>query len=103
MEPTKPKPKKYRLKATRSLVAETLAMLDKIAADENQAPSKRAVAVFTRADLVATLLASESSEARARLKANVDTDDEPEEPKKPLVPLKETDAVRAFKERIKEI
>jgi len=95
----------YRLKNTRSLVAETLAMLDKIAADESQSPAKRSSAVFARCSLVETLLASESSEKRARLKFTESEDEPPsgkDEPKIPIVP-NETAAVRAFKESISKL
>jgi hypothetical protein len=92
----------YRLRKLTSEIATTLVMLDKIAADEKQSPSKRAAAVFTRAELLMTVYSNQSEEQRAKWKHSIeDPKDKPQggkdEPKVPLAPSKESDVVQRFK------
>jgi hypothetical protein len=86
MEEPKPTRKRvYRLRKLTSEIATTLVMLDKIAADEKQSPSKRAAAVFTRAELLMTVYSNQSEEQRAKWKHAIeDPKDKPkDEPKTP--------------------
>lgn len=79
MEEQKPKNKK-RLRSLKSMLAEVLEELSAISHDPEQSKSKRANAVFVKADLLSSLVNAQSNETRARIKSGRVDEDEPKKP-----------------------
>jgi len=97
----------YRLRNLESIAAEMLEELSALSKDESQSAAKRSVALFTKAELVMSLINASSSEARAKLKHGTE---EPEPPdgknSKPQAPKADSDAaarVAKFQERISNL
>ncbi len=68
MEEEKSKGKKPRLRSIKAILAETIQQLNDIVNDKEMAPSKRANAVFQKADLLSTMVSTASEETRNKLK-----------------------------------
>jgi hypothetical protein len=78
-----------RLKSVKGMIATVIQQLDALAADEKQSAAKRANAVFVKADLLSSLLTSQSNETRARIKhGQLDDDEKDEKPEKQQKPEK---------------